>query len=59
MTLGEYLAIHDDPRAFVIASHHDLPVVEDVVRKEEDWWVVRKRGAAGNEAARRAAVEGH
>lgn len=57
LTLAEYLQIHDDPRAFVIAANHDLPVVEDILRKEEEWWVVRKRGAAGDEAARRAAVQ--
>lgn len=56
LTLAEYLEIHTDPRAFVIASHHDLPVVEDILRKEDGWWVVRKRGAAGDEAARRAAL---
>lgn len=56
LTLAEYLRIHEDPRAFVIASFHDLPVVEDIVRKEEGWWVVRKRGLAGDEAARLAAV---
>ena len=56
LTLEEYLAIHEDPRAFVIASHHDLPVVEDIVRKEDAWWVVRKRGLAGDEAARHAAL---
>jgi signal transduction histidine kinase len=58
LTLSEYLEIHADPRAFVIAADHDLPVVEDIIRKEDDWWVVRKRGVAGDEAARRAVVGG-
>lgn len=39
---------------FVIAPHHDLPGVEDVVRREDGWWVVRKYGTAGDDAAARA-----
>ena len=45
-----------EPNILVIASFHDLPVVEDIVRKEDGWWVVRKRGLAGDEAARLASV---
>ena len=51
LTLADYFAIHDDPRLFVIAPHHDLPGVEDVVRREDGWWVVRKYGIAGDDAA--------
>jgi signal transduction histidine kinase len=54
LTLAEYFDIHTDPRMFVIAPHHDLASVENVVRKETNWWVVRKYGLAGDEAADRA-----
>lgn len=54
LTLPDYFAIHLDARMFVIAPHHDLPGVEDVVRREDGWWVVRKYGAAGDDAAARA-----
>lgn len=54
LTLEEYLEIHSDPRAFVIAPFHDLPSVETVIRREHDWWVVRKYGIAGADAAERA-----
>lgn len=54
LTLVDYFSIHDDPRMFVIAPHHDLPGVEDVVRREDGWWVVRKYGTAGDDAAARA-----
>jgi signal transduction histidine kinase len=54
LTLAEYFRIHTDPRMFVIAPHHDLSSVEDVVRQEADWWVVRKYGLAGDHAARRS-----
>ncbi len=51
LTLAEYFEVHADPRMFVIAPYHDLPPVEDVVRKHDGWWVVRKYGLAGDEAA--------
>jgi signal transduction histidine kinase len=54
LTLAEYFEIHADPRMFIIAPFHDLPSVETVVRREDDWWVVRKYGIAGAEAAERA-----
>lgn len=54
LTLADYFEIHSDPRAFVVAPFHDLPAVEDVIRREQRWWVVRKYGTAGNEAAERA-----
>jgi signal transduction histidine kinase len=54
LTLADYFEIHADPRMFVIAPHHDLSSVEDVVRRETGWWVVRKYGVAGDEAAERA-----
>jgi len=54
LSLAEYFAIHEDPRLFVIAPRHDLPAVEEVIRKEEGWWIVSKHGLAGDEAARLA-----
>jgi len=43
MSLAEYFEVHSDGAHFVVAPQHNLPAIEDVVRKEADWWVVRKR----------------
>lgn len=54
MTLPEYYEVHSDPTHFVTAPRHDMPAIEDVVRREANWWVVRKVGPAAGDARRRA-----
>jgi hypothetical protein len=48
LTAVDWLAIHEDPRAFVIApAHASAPWIEQVVERREPYWVVRKVGDAG------------
>lgn len=41
--VGEYERVRDDSRLYVIAPGHDIPEVEDVVERHDDWVIVRKR----------------
>lgn len=54
MALSDYYEVHRAPQQFVTAPGHDVPAIEDVVRREPGWWVVRKRGPAARDARRRA-----
>jgi hypothetical protein len=53
MSLAAYEEVRADPTMFVVAPGHELPEIEEVVRRTPDYQVVRKRG----EAARLVAEE--
>lgn len=42
MSNEEYAAVRSDPLQFVIKPGHEIPDVEDVVSRHEDFFVVRK-----------------
>jgi hypothetical protein len=50
MTLAEYEAVRLNPRRFIVAPGHELPEVEVVVRRAENYFVVEKVGDAGEVA---------
>ena len=50
MTLAEYEAVRLNPRRFIVAPGHELPEVEVVVRRTENYFVVEKVGDAGEVA---------
>lgn len=52
LTLTEYEEVRRHPRRFVVAPGHELPGVEDVVRRCSSYVVVEKRGVAGEAAER-------
>jgi len=54
MSLDDYYSVHGDGAQFIVVPNHDLPAIEDVVRREADWWVVKKRGKPARDARRRA-----
>jgi hypothetical protein len=37
-----YEALRADPTLFAIKQHHDVPDVETVVERNDEYWVVRK-----------------
>jgi hypothetical protein len=45
MTLAEYEEVRSDSNSFFVIPGHDVPEVEEVVRREEQYVVVRKLGA--------------
>jgi hypothetical protein len=53
LTLAQYEAVRADPRRFVIVHGHEVPEVEVVVERHDEYSVVEKVGEAGNEAERR------
>ena len=46
LTLAAYEQIRTDPTQFVVADGHDLPEIEIVVARTDDYQVVRKQGDA-------------
>lgn len=52
LTLAEYEAVRANPRRFVIVPGHELPEVEVVVERHDEFSVVEKVGEAGREAER-------
>ena len=46
MSLAVYEDVRSDPTTFVVAPGHDLPEIEEVVRRTPDYQVVRKQGDA-------------
>ncbi|MGZ8782781.1 MAG: hypothetical protein ACXWZB_04715 [Gaiellaceae bacterium] len=46
-TLAEYEAVRAHSTRFVIAPKHQMPEIEIVVEKSENWWVVEKQGEPG------------
>jgi hypothetical protein len=53
MTLADYEQIRLDPTTFVVALGHELPEIEAVIRRLDDYQVVRKHGEAARLAASR------
>lgn len=51
MTLAAYEAVRADPTLFVVAPGHELPEIEVVLRRTDDYQVVRKEGEAGELAS--------
>lgn len=47
LTRDEYEAVRAHPRWFVMLEGHDLPDVERVVERRDDYIIVEKFGAAG------------
>jgi hypothetical protein len=43
LPLEIYQSVRTDARRFIVAPEHDMPEIEDVVRRRDDWLVVRKR----------------
>jgi hypothetical protein len=46
MSLAEYEDVRSDPTLFVVAPGHDLPEIEEVLRRTDGYQVVRKDGEA-------------
>jgi hypothetical protein len=46
MPLTVYEEVRADPTTFVVAPGHDLPEIEEVVRRTAEYQIVRKHGDA-------------
>lgn len=44
--LTDYEAVRAEPARFLIAPKHELPEIEVVVERSDEWWVVEKVGEA-------------
>ncbi|MDX6480876.1 MAG: hypothetical protein QOG85_1386 [Gaiellaceae bacterium] len=53
LTIAEYEAVRSDPRQFIVAPGHDLPEIEAVVERNDEYQVVRKEGEAAEFVAER------
>lgn len=53
LTLTEYEAVRADPRVFVVAPGHDLPEIEEIIRRTPAYQVVKKQGEAAELAVDR------
>lgn len=54
VTASEYADAHKDPRQFMVAIGHAQPDIEDSVMRTDSYELVRKRGEAGETAAKAA-----
>jgi hypothetical protein len=52
MSLAEYEDARSDPTLFVVAPGHDLPEIEEVLRRTDSYQIVRKEGEAARLAIR-------
>jgi hypothetical protein len=52
MSLAEYEDVRSDSTLFVVAPGHELPEIEEVVRRTDGYQVVRKEGEAARLAVR-------
>src|SRR5215471_14116609 len=50
LTLGEYESVRGHARQFILSPGHELPAVEQVIRRAESYVVVEKLGEAGRVA---------
>lgn len=48
--LSDYEEVRQNSRRFIVAPGHELPGVETIVDRSENYVVVEKRGVAGEEA---------
>jgi hypothetical protein len=46
MSLADYEYVRADSTLFVVAPGHELPEIENVIRREDGYQVVRKEGEA-------------
>ncbi len=46
LTITEYEAVRSDPSQFIVAPGHDLPEIEEVILRTDDYQVVTKQGEA-------------
>ena len=46
MSLADYEGVRADPTNFVVAPGHELPEIEEVIRRTPDFQIVRKHGDA-------------
>jgi hypothetical protein len=53
LTLAAYEAVRADSALFVVAPGHELPEIEEVLRRTDAYQVVRKEGEAALLAAQR------
>lgn len=53
MSLADYECVRSDPTLFVVAPGHDLPEIEEVLRRTDAYQVVRKEGDAARLAIAR------
>ncbi len=51
VTLARYEEVRQSPRRFMLAVGHEIPEIETVVSREDDYVIVEKRSAAGETAA--------
>ncbi|HEY2655574.1 MAG TPA: hypothetical protein VGI55_07280 [Solirubrobacteraceae bacterium] len=50
LTIAEYESVRANPRQFLLAPGHEIPAVEQVIRRTDDYVVVQKLGDAGRVA---------
>jgi hypothetical protein len=50
LTLAEYGHVREKGDRFAVIAGHEVPDVEDVVEKFEEYWIVEKVGVAGEVA---------
>jgi hypothetical protein len=50
VTLARYEEVRQSPRRFMLAVGHEIPEIETVVSREDDYVIVEKRSAAGETA---------
>ena len=51
LAVADYERVRSDPTQFVVAPGHDLPEVEEVLDRRDDFQVVKKKGDAAKIAA--------
>jgi len=47
LTVAEYEMVRSEGHRFLIAPGHNLPEIERVIMRTENWWVIAKEGEAG------------
>ena len=52
MTIAAYEEVRADPASFVVAPGHDLPEIEEILSRTDDYQIVRKHGEAARLVAR-------
>ena len=52
LSLAEYENVRSDPTLFVVAPGHELPEIEEVLRRTDTYQAVRKEGEAARLAIR-------
>jgi hypothetical protein len=53
LTVPEYETIRKNPKLFIVAPGHELPEIETVILRREDYQIVTKRGEAADYVAER------